>query len=29
MRVPPPPFARLGAEDARALREILERLAAG
>ena len=27
MRVPPPPFARLGADDARALREILERLA--
>src|SRR3954464_2544210 len=27
MRVPPPPFARLGAADARALREILERLA--
>src|SRR4051812_47550741 len=29
MRVPPPPFARLGAADARALREILERLADG
>jgi DNA-binding MarR family transcriptional regulator len=28
MSVPPPPFARLGADDARALREILERLAA-
>jgi DNA-binding MarR family transcriptional regulator len=27
MRVPPPAFARLGADDARALREILERLA--
>jgi DNA-binding MarR family transcriptional regulator len=26
LRVPPPPFARLGADDARALREILERL---
>src|SRR4051812_42577028 len=28
MAVPPPAFARLGAEDARALREILERLSA-
>jgi DNA-binding MarR family transcriptional regulator len=27
MAVPPPPFARLGEADARALREILERLA--
>jgi hypothetical protein len=28
MSVPPPAFARLGAEDARTLRAVLERLAA-